>query len=90
MQEKSTASERIVMEATDTSLKSVMQHVRELHKFVERVESYGADPIYWPLTHDEQVAFIRTVIYQAHKLRKTEGYVTATMILASEDLALAS
>lgn len=49
---------------------------------------YAEEPGNWPLTQQEQIAFVRTVIYQARKLRKSEGYVTTAVILAAEALAM--
>ena len=68
----------------------VSSHIRELHDFVKHIMCYAEEPANWPLTQQEQISFVRTVIFQARKLRKSEGYVTAALILASEDLAMAS
>ena len=68
----------------------VSGHLRELHEFVRHIMCYAEEPANWPLTQQEQVAFVRTVIFQARKLRKSEGYVTTALMLASEDLAMAS
>ena len=68
----------------------VSSHLSELHDFVNHIMCYAEEPANWPLTQQEQISFVRTVIFQARKLRKSEGYVTAALILASEDLAMAS
>jgi hypothetical protein len=65
-------------------------HLRELHDFVNHIMCYAENPANWPLSQQEQIAFVRTVIFQARKLRNSEGYVTAGLILAREDLAMAS
>lgn len=66
----------------------VSGHVRELHDFLKHIMSYSEELSNWPLTQQEQVQFVRTVIYQARKLRQSEGYITAALIIASEDLAM--
>lgn len=68
----------------------VSGHLRELHKFIEHIMAYAEEPANWPLTQQEQIAFVRTVIFQARKLRKSEGYVTTALVMAAEDLAMAS
>lgn len=68
----------------------VSGHLRELHKFVEYIMASAEDPSNWPLTQQEQITFVRTVIFQARKLRKSEGYMTTALIIAAENLALAS
>jgi len=54
----------------------VSGHLRELHDFVNNIIYYAEEPSNWPLTQQEQIAFVRTVIFQARKLRKSEWYVT--------------
>ena len=44
----------------------------------------------WPLTQQEQIAFVRKVIYQARKLRNTEEYLAEAVRIAADELALAS
>lgn len=68
----------------------VSGHLRELHDFVNHIACYAEEPANWPLTQQEQIAFVRTVIFQARKLRKSEGYVTTALIIAAEDLEMAS
>jgi hypothetical protein len=68
----------------------VSGHLRDLHKFVDSIMGYAEEPSNWPLTQQEQIAFVRTVIFQAQKLRKSEGYVTTALTLAAEDLAMAT
>lgn len=68
----------------------VSGHLRELHDFVDHIMRYAEEPANWPLTQEQQIAFVRTVIFQARKLRKSEGYVTTALIIAAENLALAS
>ena len=68
----------------------VSGHLRELHDFVNHIMCYAEEPSNWPLTQQEQIAFVRTVIFQARKLRKSEGYVTTALTLAAEDMAMAS
>lgn len=68
----------------------VSGHLRELHDFVGHIMRYAEEPANWPLTQQEQIAFVRTVIFQARKIRKSEGYVTTALIIAAENLALAS
>ncbi len=65
-------------------------HIRQLHEFLDNVMFYAESPANWPLSQEEQLAFVRTVMFQANKLRKSEGYVTMALILASEDPAMAS
>jgi DNA-binding NtrC family response regulator len=65
-------------------------HIRELHNFIEHIMAYAEEPANWPLTQQEQIAFVRTVIFQAQKLRKSEGYVTTAVLIAAADLAMAS
>lgn len=68
----------------------VSHHLHKLHEFVEHIMVYAEEPSSWPLTQQEQIAFVRTVIYQAKKLRKSEGYITVSVSLAAERLALAA
>lgn len=68
----------------------LVKHIRELHYFVARVSAYAEEPNRWPLSQQEQIDFIRTVIFQANKLKASEGWVTTAVKLAAEDLALAS
>lgn len=68
----------------------VSGHIRKLHDFVKHITNYGEDPSSWPLTPEEQSFFVRTVIYQARQLQKTEEYRLWELGLASEDLARAS
>ena len=68
----------------------VSGHLRDLHKFVDNIMGYAEEPSSWPLTQQEQIAFVRTVIFQARKLRKSEGYMIAAMQIAAEELAMAS
>jgi hypothetical protein len=68
----------------------VSGHLRELHDFVNHIICYAEEPSAWPLTQQEQIAFVRTVIFQARKLRKSEGYVTTALTLAAEDLSMAT
>lgn len=68
----------------------VSGHLRDLHKFIEHIMAYAEEPANWPLTQQEQAAFVRTVIFQARKLRKSEGYVTTALVIAAEELAMAS
>lgn len=63
---------------------------REIHKFIDNVTSYAEQPENWPLTQEQQIAFVRTVIFQARKIRNTEDYRAETVELAAEDLAMAS
>ena len=65
-------------------------HLRELHGFVDNIMGYGTEPANWPLTQQEQAAFVRTVIYQANKIRKSQGYIATAVMLAAEDLTLSS
>jgi hypothetical protein len=64
----------------------VTGHLRELHDFVNHITCYAEEPANWPLTQQEQIVFVRTVIFQARKLRRSEGYVTTALTLAAEYL----
>lgn len=70
--------------------KMVICHLRELHKFVEYIMAYAEEPANWPLSQQEQIAFVRTVVFQACRLRKSKGYVKAAAAIAAEDLAMAA
>lgn len=63
---------------------------KDLHKFVDDIVQYGEDPAMWPLTAQEQIAFIRKVIHHARKIRNTEEYLAESVAIAAEELALAS
>ena len=78
------------MKVKPSENKLVNNHLRELHGFLDHIMRYAEDPSSWPLTPHEQMVFTRTVLYQAHKLRKTEGYLATMVMLTAEDLALAS
>lgn len=45
---------------------------------------HAEEPSMWPLTQQEQISFVRTVIFQARKIRNTEQYVTTDLMLAAE------
>lgn len=72
------------------SQKATAELRRQLHDFIDHVVRYGEDPTSWPLTQQEQLAFVRTVIFQARKIRNTEAYLSEAVKLAAEDLAIAS
>lgn len=66
------------------------QSCKDLHRFVNEIIRYGEEPSSWPLTQQEQIAFVRTVIYQARKIRNTEEYLAEEIKIAAENLAMAS
>lgn len=66
------------------------QSCKDLHRFVNEIIRYGEEPSSWPLTQQEQIAFVRTVIYQARKIRNTEEYLADEIKIAAENLAMAS
>lgn len=63
---------------------------KDLHKFVDEIVAHCECPSMWPLTQQEQIAFVRKVIYQARKLRNTEEYLAEAVRIAADELALAS
>lgn len=66
------------------------QSCKDLHRFVNEIIRYGEEPSSWPLTQQEQIAFVRTVIYQARKIRYTDEYLAEEIKIAAENLAMAS
>lgn len=63
--------------------------VRTLQNFISKINEYADDPSKWPLTQDEQVAFIRRVLYHAHQIRGSADF-SAEAIDRLNDLALQS
>lgn len=62
----------------------VSSDLRQLHKLVKEIVMHAEELSMWPLTQQEQISFIRTVIFQARKIRNTEQYVTTDLMLATE------
>jgi hypothetical protein len=63
---------------------------KDLHKFVDQIVAHCECPSNWPLTQEEQIAFVRKVIYQARKIRNTEEYLAESVVIAAEEMAMAS
>lgn len=63
---------------------------KDLHKFVDEIVAHCECPSIWPMTQQEQIAFVRKVIYQARKLRNTEEYFAESLEIAAEELVMAS
>lgn len=67
------------------------QQLREqLHDLVNRICLYGEEPSNWPLTQQEQIAFVRETIYRARKIKTSEAYLAETLKMAAEELAMQS
>lgn len=62
----------------------VSQLHKNLHRFVDDIWRYGAEPENWPLTQQEQIAFVRTVIYQARKIRNSEEFLAEAIAIATQ------
>ena len=63
---------------------------REMHAFIKHILLYLDEPTAWPLTREEQAAFVRTVLHQARKIQNTEEFMKEGVLLSAEDLAMAS
>lgn len=63
---------------------------KDLHKFVDEIVSHCECPSMWPLSQQDQITFVRKVIYQAQKIRNTEEYLRESVMLTAAELAKAS
>lgn len=63
---------------------------RKIHEFIDVVAMHGDCPSMWPLTREEQVIFVRKAIFEARKIRAMDGYKQECVLIASEDLSMAS
>lgn len=63
---------------------------KDLHKFIDDILIQCECPSNWPLSQQEQIGFVRRIIYQAKQIRNTEGYLAEAVEMAAEDLAMAS
>jgi len=61
-----------------------------LHDLVDRICIYASEPANWPLTQQEQIAFVRETINKARRIQKLEAYLADTMKLTAEELAMQS
>jgi len=59
----------------------VHEHVRGLHEFLKFIMVYADEPANWPLSQQEQVAFVRQVLSKARELRQSEGYIKTAMMM---------
>lgn len=67
------------------------QQLREqLHDLVDRICLYAEEPSSWPLTQQEQIAFVRETIYKARKIKTSEAYLADTLKMTAEELAMQS
>jgi len=55
----------------------------ELHKFIDDIVLTASSPEYWPLSHEEQIAFIRKAIFTARKISKSESYLADAILVAA-------
>lgn len=63
---------------------------RDLHEFIDHLCNYYENPHAWPLTQHEQATFVRTVLFQARKIKQSEQFLRESVGFAAEDLAMGS
>lgn len=63
---------------------------REIHKFIDGLVGHIHDPSQWPLSPHEQRVFVKSTLYLAQKIAKSEPYMAETVRMAARDLAMAS
>lgn len=61
---------------------------KDIHTFVDRIVAYGENPADWPLTQQEQVGFIRQVMYNARIIKSSQEYLAESMEISSDELAM--
>ena len=62
----------------------------QCHDLINRIMGYAENPANWPMTQEEQVAFVRTVLFLARRIRSSEDYMAEAVELAAEQLARTS
>ena len=63
---------------------------KKMHALIGNLACYYEDPSMWPLTPQEQYAFIRYALASVRSIRNSEEYLAEGVRITAEDLAMAS
>jgi len=60
---------------------------KNVHKFVDDIVEHSTNPSIWPLSQQEQIAFIRRVVGCATEIVNSDEYMSEAIVMAKEELA---
>jgi len=58
----------------------------ELHRFIDDIVLTAENPEYWPLSREEQTAFVRKTIFTARKISQSKSYCEDAILVAARKI----